>query len=72
MKIKLSKISTEFNGERCYVHARGARLGNFGCQSYSDDMGYVFASEWMQGDHGVDGCRKYGNDNSIFVSKVIF
>ena len=58
--------------ETVVVPERGARLGNFGCQSYSDEIGYVFASEWMQGNHGVDGCRKYGSDNSIFISKVIF
>ena len=54
------------------VPERGARLGNFGCQSYSDEYGYVFASEWMQGDFGLDGCTKHGSDNSIFVAKVNF
>ena len=60
------------NTEKIVVPERGARLGNFGCQSYSDNFGYVFASEWMQGDQGVEGCKKYGSDNSIFVSKVTF
>ena len=58
--------------ERIAVPERGARLGNFGCQSYSDELGYVFAAEWMQGDNGLAGCTKYGSDNSIFVSRVNF
>ena len=60
------------DSEIIVVPERGARLGNFGCQSYSDDIGYVFASEWMQGDNGLSGCQKYGSDNSIFISKVNF
>lgn len=58
--------------EKIVVPERGARLGNFGCQSYSDSVGYVFASEWMQGDQGVQGCQEHGSDNSIFISKVTF
>lgn len=60
------------NTEKIAVPERGARLGNFGCQSYSDSTGFVFASEWMQGDEGPDGCKKYGSDNSVFVSRLIF
>jgi len=60
--------------ERIAVPERGARLGNFGCQSYSNDVGYVFAAEWMQSIHGGtwEACAKYGSDNSIFISKVNF
>ena len=58
--------------EQIAVPERGARLGNFGCQSYSDDMGYVFAAEWMQGPNGPQGCAKYGSDNSIFISKIYY
>lgn len=58
--------------ERIVVPERGARLGNFGCQSYSENAGYVFAAEWMQGDFGVEGCTRYGSDNSIFISKINF
>ena len=58
--------------EQIAVPERGARLGNFGCQSYSDNVGFVFASEWMQSDFGLDGCTKYGSDNSIFISNIIF
>ena len=56
--------------EREAVPMRGARLGNFGVQSYSDEVGYVFVSEWMQGIEGLEGCRKYGSDNSIFISEI--
>ena len=59
--------------ERIAVPERGARLGNFGCQSYSNDVGYVYAAEWMQNDpHGWEKCAEYGSDNSIFVSKISF
>ncbi|MBP3370268.1 MAG: exo-alpha-sialidase [Clostridia bacterium] len=59
--------------EQIAVPERGARLGNFGCQSYSEDVGYIFASEWMQNDpHGWEKCAERGSDNTIFVSKIIF
>lgn len=59
--------------EQIAVFERGARLGNFGCQSYSEKEGYIFAAEWMQnGSHGWESCAKYGSDNSIFISKVKF
>ena len=58
--------------ERVAVPERGARLGNFGCQSYSDGIGYVFASEWMQGKDGYKGCMAHGSDNSLFISKIVF
>ncbi len=72
----------EFNPEKmCVIRAtekiavpeRGARLGNFGCQSYSDEVGYVFAAEWMQNHpYPLEKCLERGSDNSIFVSKIIF
>jgi hypothetical protein len=60
--------------ERIAVPERGARLGNFGCQSYSEKEGYIFAAEWMQSRHGGawEACAKYGSDNSIFISKITF
>ena len=58
--------------ERIAVPERGARLGNFGCQSFSDKVGYVYASEWMQGDKGLAGCMAHGSDNTVFVSKISF
>ena len=58
--------------EKIAVPERGARLGNFGCQSFSDKVGYVFASEWMQGDNGLSGCEEHGSDNSLFITKIHF
>ena len=58
--------------ERIAVPERGARLGNFGCQSFSDEVGYVFVSEWMQGPKGCEGCMRYGSDNSIFISRITY
>ena len=59
--------------ENIAVPERGARLGNFGCLSYSDEVGYVFAAEWMQcGRLGWDECAKHGSDNTIFISKIIY
>ena len=58
--------------EQIAVPERGARLGNFGCQSFSDEVGFVFAAEWMQGPKGTEGCMAHGSDNTIFVSKVTY
>ncbi len=59
--------------EKIAVEERGARLGNFGCQSYSENLGYIFAAEWMQNDpHKWQVCAERGSDNSIFVQKVLF
>ena len=59
--------------ERIAVPERGARLGNFGCCSFSDERGYIFAAEWMQNDpHGWEVCAARGSDNSIFVATVDF
>lgn len=59
--------------EHIAVPERGARLGNFGCQSFNEEYGYIFAAEWMQSWYGSwDVCAEYGSDNSIFVSKVTY
>ena len=59
--------------EQIAVPERGARLGNFGCQSYSSEVGYVFASEWMQcGREGWQRCAERGSDGSLFISRVIY
>lgn len=63
--------------EKIAVPERGARLGNFGCQSFLDGKrAFVFASEWMQtiepnpSDWTI--CAKYGSDNSVFISEIVF
>ena len=62
--------------EKIAVPNRGARLGNFGCCSYSENRAVVVAAEWMQqggGDFvGWKKCMEYGSDNSIFVSEILF
>ena len=59
--------------EKIAVPERGARLGNFGCCSFSKERGYIFAAEWMQNDpHGWEFCAARGSDNSIFVATVDF
>ncbi len=62
--------------EQIAVPNRGARLGNFSCCSESDKRGFVIASEWMQFEGGdKDGwktCMKYGSDNSIFITEILF
>ena len=58
--------------ERVAVPERGARLGNFGCQSFSDEVGYVYAAEWMQGPEKWQGCMKHGSDNTVWVAKITY
>ena len=67
MEIKIQSIPTDFHGER------GARLGNFGCQSFSEERGYIYAAEWMQNDpYGWEVCAARGSDNSIFLATVTY
>ena len=66
-------LRVNLDTERIVAPERGARLGNFGCQSFSDEVGYVFVSEWMQNDpHGWEHCALCGSDNTIFVTKVTY
>lgn len=58
--------------EQVAVPERGARLGNFGCQSFSDEVGYVYAAEWMQGPEKWQGCVKHGSDNTVWVAKISY
>lgn len=62
------------SSERVVVPERGARLGNFGCVSISENEAWVIASEWMQTVGPKQGnwknCMKYGSDNSIFIAKI--
>ncbi len=62
--------------EEVAVPERGARLGNFGCQSLGGGKGIVCASEWMQTTppdcSNWRRCMEYGSDNSIFISHITF
>ena len=59
--------------EQIAVPNRGARLGNFGAQSRTNDA-FIFASEWMQTTEpdqtDYKKCMRYGSDNSIFVVHI--
>lgn len=59
--------------EQIAVPNRGARLGNFGCQSRKEDA-FIFAAEWMQttepNQYDYKKCMSYGSDNSIFVVRI--
>lgn len=54
--------------EEILVPELGARLGNFTVTDVSDKESWVVVAEWMQN----PGCEKYGSDNSIWRSKVLF
>lgn len=61
--------------ERVAVPERGARLGNFGTTSISEDEGWVIVSEWMQsprggGKEGYEDCVSHGADGSIWLSRI--
>ncbi len=59
--------------ERIAVPNRGARLGNFGCQSREKDA-FIFAAEWMQttdpDPSDYKKCMSFSSDNSIFVLRI--
>ena len=63
------------NTESITVPNRGARLGNFGCQSRPGAAdAFIYVAEWMQttepDPYDYKKCMKYGSDNSIFVVRL--
>ena len=56
------KRDTEF----AILPQRGARLGNFGVTSRSENKASIMAAEWMQ----PIGCEKYGSNNAIFLADI--
>lgn len=48
--------------ELCFDNGENlGSLGNFGFQSFSEELGFIFAAEWMQNDpYGWDKCAQYG------------
>jgi len=62
--------------ERVLVPERGARLGNFAVTEVSPRETWVTVSEWMQtwGPNPYDYtiCQKYGSDNSVFASRILW
>ena len=48
------------------IPERGARLGNFGVCSPTDETSYVIVSEWMQ----PAGCERFGSDNAVWLAEI--
>ncbi|HOG51501.1 MAG TPA: exo-alpha-sialidase, partial [Lentisphaeria bacterium] len=62
--------------ERIAVPEKGARLGNFGVTQVSDSESWVVVSEWMQttapNHYDYTVCEKYGANNRIWRSRILF
>jgi len=62
--------------ERVAVPEKGARLGNFGITRVSDSESWVVVSEWMQttapNPYDYTVCEKYGANNRIWRSRILF
>ncbi|HCE45814.1 MAG TPA: sialidase [Lentisphaeria bacterium] len=62
--------------ERILVPNRGARLGNFAVTKVNGEETWVTVAEWMQtigpDPHDCTRCEKYGSDNTVFVSRIIW
>ena len=52
--------------EWAVIPERGARLGNFGVCSPTDEQSYVIAAEWMQ----PAGCERFGSNNAIWLADI--
>ena len=76
-EINPETLAVKKETEKIAVPERGARLGNFGCQS-RENLGdaFIFVSEWMQttepDPYDYKKCMKYGSDNSIFITHIKF
>ena len=63
------------DSERILVPERGARLGNFGVVDVNENETWVIVTEWMQRfgpDYIMPVDNKYGSDNSVYVSKILW
>lgn len=63
---KVENMMLSRETETVLVGERGARLGNFGVTSVTENKAVVMAAEWMQ----PKGCEAWGSDNSIFLAAV--
>lgn len=74
-RVNPEKMAIIRNSERILVPERGARLGNFGVVDVNANETWVIVSEWMQ-THGpnyiMPADNKYGADNSVYVSKILW
>lgn len=67
-QVDTEKLRVIRETEQVLVPERGARLGNFGVTTISENETWVTVSEWMQ-PHGVE---KYGSDGSVFVARILW
>lgn len=65
-KVDIANMRLIKETEFVAVPERGARLGNFGVFSDSENKAFVVAAEWMQ----PQGCEAYGSNNSIYFSEI--
>lgn len=65
-EVDTKKVCLKRETEFIAVPERGARLGNFGVFTLSENEAYIVVSEWMQ----PEGCEKYGSDNALWMTKI--
>lgn len=74
-KVNPDNMAIIGDSERILVPDRGARLGNFGVVDVNENETWVIVTEWMQRngpDYVMPVDNKYGSDNSVFVSKLLW
>ncbi len=65
-RVNIEDMSLIRESEFIAVPERGARLGNFGVFSESENKAFIMAAEWMQ----PRGCESYGSNNSIYLTEI--
>lgn len=74
-RVNPDKMAIIRDSERTLVPERGARLGNFGVVDVNENETWVIVTEWMQRfgpDYVMPVDNKYGADNSVYVSKILW
>ncbi|MCA9005545.1 MAG: exo-alpha-sialidase [Planctomycetaceae bacterium] len=74
-RVNPDKMAIIRDSERILVPERGARLGNFGVVDVNENETWVIVTEWMQRfgpDYIIPVDNKYGSDNSVYVSKILW
>lgn len=65
-QVDCEKLAIIRDSEFVAVPERGARLGNFGVVSPTEETGYVVVTEWMQ----PAGCEAYGSANALWLTDI--
>ena len=65
-QVDCEKLAIIRDSEFVAVPERGARLGNFGVVSPTEEKAYVVVTEWMQ----PAGCEAYGSCNALWLSEI--